>query len=809
MRLTLRTLLAYLDDVLEPSQAKEIGEKIQESSFASGLVSRIREVMRRRRLTAPALSGPGSGIDPNTVAEYLDNTLPPESIADVEKICLDSDVHLAEVGACHQVLTLALGEPVEIAPESRERMYALGPSAIEKIGPANKFGAEPEPVRVPVEPGGSAAMSESSVSEIFSQAPDVRGGEMLQPAPAGTAVAPDATHDTIPDYLRPRPLWQRVAPYAVVALLLAGWITLISMDSLFVNGGNKSESTAPNAQSANSNAPNGTAGQGKTGVEVVQGDVPPPLPSLAPPAADIKPEPAGTAPDGRQTIGPDMENQPSRRAGSSEVALAAPKRGGIDAPPPADAPDEETAPVPPVQNSKSKPILPDAAPGESKPDSAAPGKASVETDEPQMPTKPNSKKPVGAVAVRPDTPPRPAAEPEPRKPGIAEVPPAKYVSTEGVMLHYVPKENNWFVLARRSLVLANDRLAVPEPFEEVIEVDQDRGAVRLLGGASVRISEPTEAAPFGFELVRGRVIIKRKENSGDSEQPLKIALEVRGETWLIELPTPDTICGIDVVPREPSHFEQDLGPNTYFGSIYAAEGTVNVIDAAQQRHVVAAPGAFTLTPELRAGAIGAGKAEIPVSTTVPKWLLQPSQSSAARQYAKPFEKEFDAAEPVDLSIAGFVNERRPEMSRLAVECLGLVGADGALIDALQRTDHEEARKAAIGALRIWLPLAPEHRERLKTELAKHFSPENADVVYRLLWGYNEDDARNRVISTQLVDWMESEETVIRELAFFHVHRLTDKKFEYRANASAQQRQLAVSHWRQHIMKTGALLAVKK
>src|SRR5215475_6032209 len=71
MRLTLRTLLAYLDDILEPAQAKEIGEKLNESSFASSLVSRIREVMRRRRLTAPTLSGPGVGIDPNTVAEYL------------------------------------------------------------------------------------------------------------------------------------------------------------------------------------------------------------------------------------------------------------------------------------------------------------------------------------------------------------------------------------------------------------------------------------------------------------------------------------------------------------------------------------------------------------------------------------------------------------------------------------------------------------------------------------------------------------------------------------------------------------------
>ncbi len=131
MRLTLRTLLSYLDDTLEPSQAKLIGAKVAESEQARELIERIKQVTRRRRLTTPPPSGPG-GIDPNTIAEYLDNEVTPEKAAEVEQICLASDVHLAEVAACHQILTLVLGEPALVPSSSKQRMYALvkGPESI-------------------------------------------------------------------------------------------------------------------------------------------------------------------------------------------------------------------------------------------------------------------------------------------------------------------------------------------------------------------------------------------------------------------------------------------------------------------------------------------------------------------------------------------------------------------------------------------------------------------------------------------------------------------------------------------------------
>lgn len=697
MRLTLRTLLAYLDDVLEPGETREIGQKIQDSPVAAALVSRIREVMRRRRLTAPDIDGPEQGVNPNIVAQYLDNSLTDDLVADMEKVCLESDVQLAEVAACHQILTLVLGEPADVSPLQRERLLALCPGQ-----PVGQLDISPAPPTRVSKPAPSPASATGTNGEGF--------------------------EDRLPDFLKPSPWPSRVLPIAAVVLLVAVWIGMVVSDQQKMSGLFQPALRGPETPAGSQ-------------------------PVAAPDAAAAKSQPPAnvTAPADGAT----------GKVAATETATAPPRQT---------EPTEVAATTP-------APVLPET-----------PVPTVVATPSPPIPAKP------AVVDSAAPVPPPPAVPPLP----------VNYVSSEGILLKEKAADNHWSLTPRQGNLEPGDQLAALEPFEALLNVDSDTAKVTLLGDTLVQLMGPTPAARVGLGIRHGRVVLQsgRKED----RLPVEIAIAVGQDLWKVELLAPETVIGIEVEVRETTGVDQDFGANGYLAECFVLTGAVRWAGTRGQSQQVDDGHWFRISPGMGPMTDRSVSEPIPLVES-PDWLdpQRRKLSSALRRYADLFEKELAPADSVEQTLGTLAGDSRPKISELATRGLATIEDYPLLVTALAQSSHEESRFAARDGLRRWLASTPGAGATLSKELELRYPAAEAATMLRLLWGYSDVDARNRATSLELVELLRSPRTEFRELAFFHIVRLTGQRHDYRPLDGGVRREPGVRRWFDHVEREGALV----
>lgn len=763
MRLTLRTLLAYLDDILPAAETKELGEKITASPVAAQLVDRIRDVMRRRRLTAPEIDGAGGGIEPNLVAEYLDNSLPPERVADVERVCLESDVNLAEVAACHQVLTLVLGEPVDIPGRLRERMYALGPQGT--------------PLEVP-EPSPSKNVRETNARE---QLAAIQSAQKPKPA------AVKAAGSRVPDYLR-TPLWRRALPWMIVPLLLLAYLALFWNDPTFF----------PLAKKADQGGETRVAANEKGDAEAADSD--------------------------RQERTTPMDE--TDEAGTAATVAAAD----------AGLPELPVDPQPPADETP-------AAQDEAPPDQGSPEtREAVAATTPESPTAADSE-PAAAETTAADA----AAGAGP--------PQVDVLSTEGVVLRLDPQSDQWFPLKADEDPPAGAPVAVPEPFRAELAVAGLPLRVLALGGTRLVPLGETAAADVGIDVAQGRLRISGDTAAANDAAKMMFALRLGAGLWRVEPLTPETVVGIEALPLQPSGEGQDLSRRTPQGVVYVAAGAARVADASGRVEVASAGNRLILTPsegaagelppagqpaaeptadaastpaetdpaaaETPAPAEAAGGTEpAPEAATagppasveslpplgLPDWLMPREPTAAARRAATAFKAEFIPDAPASASLVPAVRNRNFNVAEPAAKALALIEDVDGLVKTLRDAEHEEAILAAVDGLRNWLGRSPDNGAALRERLQATFPRAGmADVLGKMLWGYGPEDARDTPTAEQLVDWLSHPEPVVRELAFYHVKRLSGRTLNYNPLATQGQRAGAVNQWRAFVARHGGLV----
>jgi len=128
MRLTLRTLLAYLNQSnLNLRAVERIEAKVRESPAATKLITELRRITSDPEIAALAPDCPDGLKDANWVAEYLDNSLPEATVESFEKQAFESTQLLSEIASCHEILSAICRNETTLAPAAlRQRAYEIG-----------------------------------------------------------------------------------------------------------------------------------------------------------------------------------------------------------------------------------------------------------------------------------------------------------------------------------------------------------------------------------------------------------------------------------------------------------------------------------------------------------------------------------------------------------------------------------------------------------------------------------------------------------------------------------------------------------
>jgi len=776
MRLTLRTLLAYTDDILEPDDHEDLGRKIEASDFATELIHRSRDVVRRLRLGAPEVLASGGDdvldsidvADANAVAEYLDNTLSPDDVAEFERMCLepgnDADMHLAEVASCHHVLTMVLGEPADIDLDVRHRMYDLP----EKIGSGQKLRIEPAHVAAP---------------------------QAAPPAPAEEIVAIAASQVTesvseVPDYLRVATASRKRGKFLMVAaalLIMAGIAGFLVI-------GNPEEAGLPD--------------------EVAAADLDSAIADLEIGQSE---EPISEVPlhKDKDMVGDDSE----------VVVVAAGKEVGPVEPPAEglvaevvteDTPEEQPEEI--VEPADREPLnldskFPEVA---AEPEDSEPNNPLTITTEPpkaELPAKPSTELP----AKSPETA---SEEAEMETPRETNDKPLLVASTEGtpdsdalqgaeeavenqepvqlgsylgnndVLLRYSEAKDKWVRMPPRSKVLTGSYLlALPKFRIHVVLADVN---AYLSGGTRIELplrETAVEVSDLGLVLDYGRVLL----NAG-----LKgslVSMQIGEEVRRIQMAGSASLA-VEVqrifVPGSNNELESSPVEATW----YLTSGIVDVLVESGESQTIQAPAMWTT--------IGGVDDQPQAIEELPAWIDRESMTDLQRRARLTLVEELVPGEPVGIRLLELNDPqgkgRRSEVRTLAAEAGVHVGQFEPFVKALSDKDQRRAWGSHIKTLRQALALSPDVAANVHNAFIELRGEQAAMDLMEMVSGYNEASIGKTVEAVQegviaaLVRRLESDSLDYRVLAIYNLDEIfgTTSLKSFRAVDSAQRRKIAVA-----------------
>ncbi len=802
MRLTLRTLLAYLDDILDTADADALGARVRESDFASGLVHRIRSVTGRLRLSAPAVLGRGLGSDPNTVAEYLDNTLLADRIPEFEKVCLESDMHLSEVASCHQVLALVLGEPAHVDLELRNRIHELP-----RIAPGD--GGSGEGVSRPGSQGfdkeGVLAEGEdAAVAGRLSHRLDApqRKTDWTQgqaaaredsnwveeadghAAGVSTRSADQAFSDRSGAQGFPSWLAALAAGILIALALLIGANGILGGWRTGTDSGAAGRSDSELTQASNPLGTTGNSTSNDDWVGAPSPSTPSAFSSSDASSSDALGQRRANRPPGLDATIPvapplaaraaNREGSPATASGSAPMAAsdrtATDGRGSNFVPATSTPPGDRAAP-----HSHGEDNL--APPGPNGIDTEAPiatmEPADGDTDDPTAGNDEIDRSTLSEMEL-----------------GDSALPMGKDLgryASEGQLLAYWDEGNNgWMRVPDRAALVSGMQLRVPTLY---------RPMILLASGIQVTLNGRTDLRLDSFADERTRLVFGYGQAIFSSVGKSRhVYLSVGGDAITVTLGDSHAEFAVEVrVIRPPGDDPFADANRKHVMSIWPTSGSISVALGMEAKQSVASGKKWTYSE---------GRVAVRAEEKSPSWISKPARSEIDRPAIDFLASSLSADRPLTLELFEIVeSERRGERRSLATRALASLGQFDPLISSFGERLPRNAWRSHYRELLAALARDAVSADRVRDAANKYWA-DDADRMLRMAIGYNPSDLR-RFGATDLVNALADDRLEVRVMAIETLRWITGKSLYFEADRPAAQRREPFRKWNR-LLESGGI-----
>jgi hypothetical protein len=150
-------------------------------------------------------------------------------------------------------------------------------------------------------------------------------------------------------------------------------------------------------------------------------------------------------------------------------------------------------------------------------------------------------------------------------------------------------------------------------------------------------------------------------------------------------------------------------------------------------------------------------------------------------------------------------DRNPQVGVAAADVLCLTAETNLLLGGLFEGLDEAVHRRIIEGLRAAVTGSGSARQAVAASLETRLSMTDAAFALQLVSGLNETLARDRLVTSRLLQYLQGDSLALRTLSICEMERLTGGRQNYFPNAEASRRRDAVNRWQKAIERNGGTL----